>query len=464
MPTLILLLQRSMASIATLLFSLSATISLAQAVNDSPTRLINLVVLSRPQETSTNTGFALFSSNAQVIAAFNKGRRFEEAAFGFPANSLGIFSLPAGYDSFTPAQRALYIINGERTARAGFDYGNGPVLGKPLEGVETTLCDIAAKQAFFVDSTKIFTSIGPDGSTGIERILAAFGTNCVELLGRAGSYYTGGSLGYAVENAIFEWLYRDGASGGNRMLMLLQTRGVLEFREGSPMPVVGFKDNHGAAGSEGFLGIGVSHGVVVLEIIDPGRRTDCAFSVEQNPLPVHLISWNGIYETNTIKLDWETAWEENSDYFLVQRSTDLKTFQTLTKVASKGTTRDQQRYEWVDTDPRAGINYYRLVQTDVDETTETSRIIAVRNDMQANENLAVYPNPSHSGEAFRVKAPGNAGNIALYDIVGRECAIVVSAESEGELIVKPTEALPAGMYSLIVVENGRKRHGRVFVK
>ncbi|SEJ59176.1 Por secretion system C-terminal sorting domain-containing protein [Dyadobacter sp. SG02] len=457
------LLQVATALGAALLLLLPFTLSAQSIVIDSPAKLTTSVRLSRPQETNANSGFALFVSGAQVVAAFNKGRRSEETEFGFSQNALGIFSLPAGYDSFTQAQRALYIINAERQARAGMDYGNGPVSGRLLEGLETTLCNAAYDHAFYTDSTKKFLSIGRNGLGPYDRVDAAFQTGCIQRLGLIENMYSGPVSAYNVEAAIFTWLYQD-IVGASRTLILLQKFGRYDW-EGVRQIVQGFIDDHGPAGSEGILGIGVSNGIVVMDVTDPTKNAGCGFSFIQNPLPVHLISWNGSYQENVVKLNWETAWEENSDYFAIQRSADLKTFTTIGKVASKGTTAVRQSYEWTDADPEPGTNYYRLVQTDADGTTETSRIIAIHNEPLSSGKLAVYPNPSRPGEAFRVNVAANgAESIILYNLVGREMPILTFAEGDGVVLVKPAEPLPSGMYSVVVAGNGGRQYARVFVK
>lgn len=461
MSTITQLLKSSLTAVIALLFSPVAVLTAQPIAIDSPLNIKSIVTLVRPQETNANNGFPIFISGAQVAAAFNKGRRREETDFGFPANALGIFSLPAGYDSFTPAQRALYIINAERQARKGMDYGRGPVSGLPLEGLETALCGVSADHAFYIDSTGNFSLTGRNGSLPFDRVSGAYQAGCLQQLGFVENLYSGPALFYNVEMAIFSWLYRD-SDGGNRLLLLLQKYG---YWEKAAVTVQGFVDDHGTTGSEGILGIGISNGVVVLDIADPSGQAGCGFSLVENPLPVHLISWKGSYQENVVRLDWETSWEENSDYFLVQRSADLKTFHTIAKVASAGTTRSRQHYEWTDQAPEPGNNYYRLLQTDLDGTTETSRIIAVRNESSLSGKLVVYPNPARTGEAFRVKMPEiGSGNVFLYDIIGRRLPVVTSPEREGEVLIRPGEALAAGMYSLVVVENGRRRYGQVFVQ
>lgn len=432
----------------------------------SPMTMKANVMLSRPTETS-NSGIAVFVNASQVVAAFNKGRRTEELQFGFPANSLGIFSLPVGYESMTPQQRALYLINTERQIRAGFDYGSGPVLGKPLEGLEEGLVNTAQGHADFLDSTKTFTHIGKDGSTGFDRIFATYPASCRQSLGLGEILYSGPTA-FNIEAAVFNWIYMDSSSGGTRLTLLIQDNGI----SGKPNPFlsIGYVDDHGANGSEGFLGIGVKGNYIVLNIADPSNAVGCQFSImQEDPLPVRLISWSGKYEERTVQLKWQTAWEEQAEYFQIERSLDLKSFVTIAKIAAMGDSREQQSYEWTDTAPAPGVNYYRLKQADraadrFGGATQAFRIIAIRTDQKPGR-LTVYPNPVGPGEPLRfANGAITSGVVRLYNLAGNEIPVRTDSSDKGELRIQPTLSLPAGMYVISVKEDsGQIRQTSVIV-
>lgn len=92
-------------------------------------------------------------------------------------------------------------------------------------------------------------------------------------------------------------------------------------------------------------------------------------------------------------MGWSTATETNNDYFLIERSSDLKYFETIGKVNGAGNSYTKKEYSVTDEQPLKGLNYYRLKQTDKDGKFEYSEIKSVgflRNLM----GVSVSPVPS----------------------------------------------------------------------
>ena len=107
-----------------------------------------------------------------------------------------------------------------------------------------------------------------------------------------------------------------------------------------------------------------------------------------SPLPITLTDFYGMPVQGGINLQWVTASEENSDYFLLERSRDGEEFQPITKVRGQGTVSTRTDYSYLD--PTAmGRNYYRLKSVDFDRTSVFSKVILV----DAGAMFAVYPNP-----------------------------------------------------------------------
>ncbi len=94
-------------------------------------------------------------------------------------------------------------------------------------------------------------------------------------------------------------------------------------------------------------------------------------STSINPLPVELVAFNVIPYNSSAKITWTTASENNSDYFMVERSKDNKTFEEIQKVTAAGNSNNPRNYEVMDHSPLIGTSYYRLTQTDFDGQKET---------------------------------------------------------------------------------------------
>lgn len=91
-------------------------------------------------------------------------------------------------------------------------------------------------------------------------------------------------------------------------------------------------------------------------------------------LPVTLLWFTAKEEDGVNVLQWATGSEVNSDYFRVDRSTDLVQWQAVGKVPSGA-----MLYSLTDRGHKEGTNYYRLVQVDMDGTAEVLGIEAVTN-------------------------------------------------------------------------------------
>lgn len=219
------------------------------------------------------------STIAAIEAAFNAARRAEETQLGLTANKLGNLKLPTTWLTLSDDQKALYLINAERTARAGMRTG---VEGLPLAGVEKTVDDIAAAYADLLVATNSFSHNAPsddantdnpfkrinDGVKDENGTLKAPGlrTSCVESLSRAENlaYFftqstsetplTAASIPLPLERAIYNWIYNDSSSSwGHREAVLLQDGSLANPSN----PTSGFKNNNATDAHEGFLGIKV---------------------------------------------------------------------------------------------------------------------------------------------------------------------------------------------------------------
>lgn len=85
-------------------------------------------------------------------------------------------------------------------------------------------------------------------------------------------------------------------------------------------------------------------------------------------LPIELLSFNGKALEDRIMLDWSTATERNNDYFTVEKSYDLATWDVVGTASGAGTSLSTRDYTMSDRNPLPGWNYYRLSQTDYDGT------------------------------------------------------------------------------------------------
>ena len=146
----------------------------------------------------------------------------------------------------------------------------------------------------------------------------------------------------------------------------------------------------------------------------------CTISCE-SPMPVELLSFEARCDNNNVALSWTTASETNNDYFTIERSSDVSTWEFVKSVPGAGNSNSTQFYSAVDKDPRGGISYYRLRQIDFDGNSETFNPVAVNcNDEGSHPQISFSPNPFTSELIVNIQnLDFNKASVAIYDVLGK---------------------------------------------
>jgi len=112
------------------------------------------------------------------------------------------------------------------------------------------------------------------------------------------------------------------------------------------------------------------------------------------PLSITLVSFNAEknHSKTSVDLNWQTASEFNSAYFLIERSTDGINFKTIGKLDAVGYSTQLLSYFFTDEESVLGINYYRLDQFDLNGAQAYSPVKAV-SFSDAVLSVNIYPNP-----------------------------------------------------------------------
>lgn len=130
-----------------------------------------------------------------------------------------------------------------------------------------------------------------------------------------------------------------------------------------------------------------------------------AFTLDPNrcdeQLPVNLTRFDlerKIVEGKTaVNVTWETTWETMNEGFEIMRSADLKTWNSLGLVPSRGLNGEQTgllKYSFLDQMPLNGVGYYQLKQIDTDGKISKSFIRSISS--KAELDLVISPNPVQS--------------------------------------------------------------------
>lgn len=161
-------------------------------------------------------------------------------------------------------------------------------------------------------------------------------------------------------------------------------------------------------------------------------------------LPVSLTVFSTRIDNLSVSISWQTVSETNNAFFEIERSADVKVWETLARIDGKGTTNQQQNYTYLDQTPRKGINYYRLKQVDTDGTFAYSRVRDAV--IERNPDANVYPNPvsdllriSGISEATEVNIMDLLGNTKFQKTIQRDSDIDLKGFSEGVYLVRITD-------------------------
>jgi len=172
-------------------------------------------------------------------------------------------------------------------------------------------------------------------------------------------------------------------------------------------------------------------------------------------LPVMLSSFNAALNADKVLITWSTSQENNSKYFIVERSTDGTNFEFLGKVNGAGTSGILRNYQLIDYAPYEGANYYRLLQTDFDGNTSYYQVKRVY--YNSNKSFASSILNKGNGQVGVAIKTTRATNVQLVvvDMLGKEI-LKESFAAAGGGAVKNIN-LKTGAYIIVVTNDAGER-------
>ena len=172
--------------------------------------------------------------------------------------------------------------------------------------------------------------------------------------------------------------------------------------------------------------------------------TNTETPVNTNPLPVELVRFEAVRQTDAVRLTWATASEKNSAFFDVQRSLDGQAFATVLSTAAQGNSTQPSVYAGLDSKAPASRLYYRLRQVDLDGAVAYSTVVTVAGTDATLTELVVYPNPT-AGRLTATLLAASGRTYRVLNVLGQ-----VPRQGSAEMANPAVEVgqLPAGFYFL----------------
>ncbi|GAA4832599.1 hypothetical protein [Algivirga pacifica] len=161
-------------------------------------------------------------------------------------------------------------------------------------------------------------------------------------------------------------------------------------------------------------------------------------------LPVELLYFNANRKNSNIELEWETTYEENNDFFVIQRSIDAKEYVSLDTIhgLKKGVYDYGQVYQFVDRDAPMGIVYYRLKQMDIDRKFEYYNVIVNPAAQQRGVNMEIYGSDPFVDTPFRIQ---------FYSPITQQIYLMI-VNSKGMMTYEKRITISGGYTSLLIPE------------
>lgn len=134
-----------------------------------------------------------------------------------------------------------------------------------------------------------------------------------------------------------------------------------------------------------------------------GYQNDLAIDLDDftyaasSTLPLSWVNFTATAERNNIRLNWQTALEQNTKNFTVQHSTDGITWENIGTLPAARNSSTTQSYTFQHSNPSNGHNEYRILETDMDGRSSYSKVVDIAW-KAGGFGLVVYPNPAAGGK------------------------------------------------------------------
>jgi hypothetical protein len=166
------------------------------------------------------------------------------------------------------------------------------------------------------------------------------------------------------------------------------------------------------------------------------------------PMPVELIDFNLRPSNAAVVLNWSTASEQDNDHFRLERAGADRAFELIAKVYAAVNSTALNTYSFSDESPLDGLNYYRLVQVDLDGTMNYYNILSY--DGGVKTELSLYPNPVKNQLVIETSDMIGAV-LEIRDLSGR---IIEKSIVSNQIEELSMGNLRAGVYILFVEHKG----------
>ncbi len=198
-----------------------------------------------------------------------------------------------------------------------------------------------------------------------------------------------------------------------------------------------------------------------------GSSANCTMgpcSAGPGAVPVELAQFLVERKNDGFQICWEVFQQINNRYFIVQRSFDGQSFESIYFEDGEADSYEIKSYCTYDLPDRNGIVYYRLIQEDLDGTLNFLAEKRVWSGFSSFSKGWVYPNPIRGNSMFLnpLLKVGTELEIIFYNPNGeKKASISIESPAVSQAINLP-ENLVSGTYLVeIITESGVKTFSKL---
>ncbi|HTO17029.1 MAG TPA: C25 family cysteine peptidase [Edaphocola sp.] len=196
------------------------------------------------------------------------------------------------------------------------------------------------------------------------------------------------------------------------------------------------------------------------EAYHPNNLGYFPFYVNNFPTPIKLINFDATKKGTTALLKWETNNMQDLKGYEIQRSKDGAKWEQIGYTNPKFT-KDGAiyiNYEFIDSKPHLGLNFYRLNQLFLDGKNIYSEIKNLL--FKEEHHYTFLPNPVYS--SLEISGLTTGDNIVFYDITGKKVESLIAPSKK---VTIKMENFAEGTYQVVIMDKeGNTKESRKIVK
>ena len=182
-------------------------------------------------------------------------------------------------------------------------------------------------------------------------------------------------------------------------------------------------------------------------------------------LPVKLSDIKAFEKQSGIQIGWTAYSEENLSEYQIERSANGSVFTVIGEVTARNSL-SETKYDFFDSSPLQGVNFYRLKSIDIDAKYGFSNIIKINLDKRVKD-ITIYPNPVMGSYISFQSADLAKGNYSVkaFNTAGQQVynnRFTHHGGAISQTIQLPT-GIKSGMYSMQLENDAVKVMSKIFM-